>query len=159
LSWLPDGRIIYQVGDSGSGFALLQNTCNFWTMKFDANTGKPIEKPKRLTSWTGFCIGNANATADGKRLAFLAASGHQTGYVADLEVGGKEIVNLRHFTLDEADDGIMDWTADSKTVIIAQGRGDNYGLYKQRLNAETPEPIVASAPGAGLEQALVSPDE
>ena len=157
LSWLPDGRMIYQVGDPASGFSSLQDTCNFWTMRFDVHTGKPVEKPKQLTNWTGFCISNANVTADGKRLAFLASSGgYGTTYMADVVAGRTRIVNKRHFTLDEADDAVTDWT-DSKTVIIVHNRGDHYELYKQLLKMDTPEPIVTAAPGA-VENAVASAD-
>ena len=156
FSWLPDGRLIYQVGEPGSGFT---DTCNFWTMRLDQHTGKLMEGPKRLTNGTGSCITSANATADGRRLAFLQSSGgHDTGYVADLEAGGKHIRNPRHFTLEDAYDDITDWTADSKTLILVYTRGDHYGLYRQPLSGDTPEPIVASGKGGLLEEAFVSPD-
>lgn len=62
-------------------------------------TGDLIEKPKRLTNGADACISNANATADGKRLALLQFSGkHGTTYIADLEAGGSHIRNSRHFT-------------------------------------------------------------
>jgi dipeptidyl aminopeptidase/acylaminoacyl peptidase len=156
VSWLPDGRLIFQMAETGSVNAL-EDTCNFWTMQFDPHTGKPTEEPKRLANWTGFCISKANVTADGKRLAFLASSGHLTAYVADLEAGGKRVVNPRHFVRDEGDNVIADWTPDGGTVIVDHNQGDQYSLYKQPLGAETPDPIVAPTPGA-LVWALVSPD-
>jgi eukaryotic-like serine/threonine-protein kinase len=158
-SLLPDGRLIFQVGEPGSEFTPTQDTCNFWTMRVDVRTGKLIEKPKRLTNGTGACISNANATADGKRLAFLQSSTeHGTAYVADLEAGGTRIRNSRHFTLEEDDDFIGDWTADSKTVIVGVNRRDHYGLYKQSLNSDTPEPIAPAVAGGVLNEAILSPD-
>lgn len=158
ISWLPDGRLIYQVADPGAVFTSLQDTCNFWTMKLDMHTGRQLERPKRLTDWTGFCIGNANATADGKRLAFIRSSGgHDTAYVADAETGGS-IRNARHFTLEEAYDDIGDWTANNKTLLLLYNRGDHYALYKQDLDSDTPEPILGFGPGGLLEEGLFSPD-
>lgn len=158
FAWLPDGRLIYQVGDPSPGFASDQATCDFWVMRLDVLTGKPIEKPKRLTDRTGFCISNANVTADGKWLAFLKLSGiHGTAYMADLAAGGTRILKQRHFTLDAGEDAITDWSADSKTVIVIHNRGDHYELYKQSLNEEMPEPIVPAAPGT-VENTVVSPD-
>jgi Tol biopolymer transport system component len=94
-------------------------------MRVDVRTGELIEKPKRLTNWTGFCSSNANITADGKRLAFLQSSGeHGTAYVADLDASGTRIGNPRHFTLQEDDESIGDWTADSKAVIVGVIRTD-----------------------------------
>lgn len=157
VAWLPDGRLIYQIGDPGSGFTSVQDTCNFWAMRLDAVSGRPIEKPRRLTNWTGFCIENANVTADGKRLAFLASSGnHGTSYIADFAMDGTRIFNRRHFTLEESDDFITDW-ADNNTVIVGKNRGDHYELYRQRLDQDTPEPIVTTAPGV-VESTVVSPN-
>jgi serine/threonine protein kinase len=156
--WLRDGRLLYQVVDPSSRSTSIQDTCNFWTLKLDTLTGKPIEKPKRLTAWTGFCLSSANVTADGTRLAFLESSGdHGTSYIADLAWGGTRLLNQTHFTLEEADDAITDWTADSKTTIVIHNRGDHYELYKQALKQETPESIVKATPDL-LENAVVSPD-
>jgi serine/threonine protein kinase len=156
---LPDGRLIFQVGEPGSGFTSVQDTCNFWTMRVDVHTGKLIEKPKRLTNGAGGCISNANVTADGKRLAFLQSSGERnTSYVADLEAGGTRISNSRHFTLDEGDDFIADWFPESQAVLVATNRGDHYGLFKQSLNSDIPEPIAPTVPGGLLEDAMLSPD-
>ena len=80
-----------------------------------------------------------------------------SAYLADLEADGTRVRNLRHFTLDEANDAIADWTADSKAVILRFNRGDHYGLYKQMLNGDTPEPIVTAASGQ-VETATLSPD-
>jgi eukaryotic-like serine/threonine-protein kinase len=159
VSWLPDGRLIYQIADAASGSTSLQDTCNFWTLRLDVHTAKLIETPKRLTNWTGFCVSNANASADGKRLAFLRSSGaHGTAYVADLIKGETRVQNPRHFTLEEVDEFIGDWTADSSTAIVGVSRGDSYGLYKQSLNSDTPEPLIANVPGGLLSEAILSPD-
>ena len=95
FTWLPDGRFIYTVQEPGS----VNNTCNYWTMRVDTRTGKTIEIPRRLTNWTGFCMSSTSVTGDGKRLAFLESSSQGTGYMADLEAGGKRIANLQTFHL------------------------------------------------------------
>jgi len=160
LSWLPDGRLIYQAAEPGSEAASAKQTCNFWAMRVDVRTGELIEKPKRLTNWTGFCSSNANVTADGKRLAFLQSSGeHGTAYVADLEAGETRIRNPRHFTLEEDEDFIGDWTADSKAVIVGIQRGDDrYGLFKQSLDSNNRVPIAANVEGGVLSEEILSPD-
>jgi eukaryotic-like serine/threonine-protein kinase len=155
ISWLPDGRLIYAVKESQA----FGDNCNYWAMRLDPHTGRPTEKPRQITSWAGFCMGSANATADGKRFAFLKSSGgYGTAYIADLEAGGTRLRNQRHFTLEEGDDGVTDWTADSKAAIVIHNRSDHYELYKQLLNADIPEPIVTAAQGGLIENAVVSPD-
>jgi len=163
ISWLPDGRLIYQLGEHFSQpgpFASPQDTCNFWTLQLDVHTGKPIEKAKRLTNWTGFCNDQyANATADGKRLAFLRRAVAWTVYVADLEAGGTRISNLRHFTLNESTDFPRDWTNDSKQVVFISDRTGQFALYKQSLDEDTPERISTGTGGSVATFAtVVSPD-
>jgi eukaryotic-like serine/threonine-protein kinase len=156
FSWLPSGQLIY----SDPCDTVLMNfdaPCNIWIKRVDPRTGKLIEKPRRLTNWAGLWMNGPSATADGKRVAFLESSGHGTAYVADLEAGGSRIRNPRHFTLDEGNDAIAAWTADSKAVILTFDRGDHYGLYKQSLSGDTPEPIVTNGAGQ-LETAMLSPD-
>ncbi len=163
LSWLPDGRLIYQVADPGSGY--MQETCNFWAMRLDVRTGESIEKPKRLTNWTGFCVdGSANATADGKRIAFLRSSDSSsvrgvreqaTVYVADLQAHGSRIRNSRPFTLDESANFANDWTSDSSAIIFTSNRAGLFGIYRQALNEETPHAIPTTV---GLRSIRVSSD-
>jgi eukaryotic-like serine/threonine-protein kinase len=160
FTWLPDGRLIYQVHDSGSEPAFpssSQDNCNFWTLRLDGHTGKPLEKPKRLTNWTGFCNSeNANATADGKRLAFLRRGVAWTVYVADVEAGGTRIRNMRHFTLSESSEFPRDWTNDSKQVVFLSNRTGQFAIYRQSLDEDTPELISTGT--NGYSDALVSPD-
>ncbi len=159
FSWLPDERLIY--ADPCNGLAMRFDTpCNYSVMRLDAHSGNVIEKPRRLTNWSGIWMTNTSTTADGKHVAFLESSGRGGSYMADLEAGGTRLVNSRRFTLNEGgEDAIDDWTADSKTVIVLENRGDHYALYKQPLNADTQEPLVARAEGGLIEIAVLSPDQ
>ncbi|HEY6388256.1 MAG TPA: WD40 repeat domain-containing serine/threonine protein kinase, partial [Candidatus Acidoferrum sp.] len=154
IVWLHDGRLVYSSPETEG----LNDVCNYWTMRLDLSTGQRVDKPRRLTNWASFCMGNGAATTDGKRLAFLGWSGFGTAYIADLEAGGTRIRNPRHFTLEEADDFVADWTADSGTVLVGANRRDHYGLYKQSLKSDTPEPIAPNVAGGVLNTAILSPD-
>jgi serine/threonine protein kinase len=154
--WLPDGQLIYS--DPCDVVLMRFDTpCNIWITRLDTRTGKSIEKPRRLTNWAGLWMNGPSVTADGKQVVFLESSGHGSAYIADLEAGGTRIRNPRHFTLDEGNDAIAAWTADSKSVILTFNRGDHYGLYRQSLSGDTPEPIVSNGAGQ-LEIAMLSPD-
>lgn len=152
IVWLPDGRVVYSLPETEGSVS------NYWTMRLDLDTGRRIEEPKRLTNWFNFHIYSGTATMDGKRLTFLGASSFITAYVADLENGGRRIHNSKHFTLEDSNEFIADWTADSKTLVVAQNRADQYDLYKQSLNSDTPEPIVSSVAGGVVSLAAMSPD-
>lgn len=157
FSWLRDGWFIYT---DPCDFARMgpDSPCNYWINRLDSCTGELLDKPRRLTNWFGAWIGGPSLTADGRRAAFLQLSGRGSSYMADLEAGGARLVNLRVFNLEAGGaDGINDWGADSKTVIVSQSRLGNYTIRKQPLNSEVQEPIVTSSPG-GLEDAMLSPD-
>ncbi len=155
FSWLPDGQLIYS--DACDTVAMrFDAPCDVWIKRLDTRTGKLIEKPRRLTNWAGVWMSAPSTTADGKRVAFLESSRRSASYVADLENGGRRLVNARR--IEDGEANIMDWTADSKTAILSLDRGDHYALHRLSLNSDTPEPIVTSAPGL-IEFAAVSPDD
>jgi eukaryotic-like serine/threonine-protein kinase len=151
---LPDGRIISSVKDGASG----SETCSFWTTHVDPKTGSPIDKPVRLAHWPGFCMSQISFSADGKRLAFLewASHSHTTVDVAKLYDGGTRVSNLHHFTLSDSADWPCDWTPDSKTLIFHSNRDGREAIYKQSLNANSPEVLVEDSGSQGC--AKVSPD-
>src|SRR5260370_40466100 len=118
-------------------------------MQLDLRTGKIIEKPKRFTNWSGFCMASAGVTADGKRLAFLEWEGHDTSYIADLAAGGTQILRPRRFPLTGSSDAALDWTPDSKAIILMSMRNGHDGIYRQLLDEDTAEPLVTEAGGRG----------
>ena len=158
FSFLPDGRLIYSDPCNGLGAGAFDFPCNYWIKRFDIRTGEVVEKPRRLTNWTGFSLDDLSASADGKRVAFLESSNRGLSYLFDLEAGGTRLVNSRRFTTEEGgDDFISDWTSDGKTVILGQNRNGHYSLRKQLLNSDTQDTIVSTAAGA-IEDAVMSPD-
>jgi serine/threonine protein kinase len=144
--WLPDGRLIYSWTEAPGSF--FSDTCNYWTMQLDSQTGGLIAKPRRLTNWTGgFCMNGTSMTSDGKKLAFLKSAPHLTSYLAEWSASSKRVLKLRHFPLIESSEGVADWTVDSKEVLLASSRGGKFGIYKQALNEETAEPLVTQGYG------------
>jgi eukaryotic-like serine/threonine-protein kinase len=153
MVWLHGGRVVFSLHETGNS-----NVCNYWTMRLDLATGKRIDEPRRLTNWPNFCANSGSSTSDDKKLAFLATSTFYTAYIGEIGPGGTRLGNLKHFTLEDADDVISDWTADGKEVIVVQNRGDHYSLYKQGVDSETPEPIVSSVAGGVANFATTTPD-
>ncbi len=130
-SWSPDGRIIYSLVD------YVENTCNFWQVRLDARTGEPVEKPKRLTNWSGFSLDNPSFSADGKRLTFLKSSVQSTLYRADLRPGAAELRTPLHLTLNEGQNDLVGWTQDNKTVIFVSDRSGRPELFQQAAGEDT----------------------
>ncbi len=150
--WLP-GRLIYSMAEPQ---AVGVSGCNFWEMRLDGGTGKPIGEPRRLTSWSGFCMSGESATADGKKLAFLRWASHFTIYMANLDASGTRVINSRHFTLSESRDFPGAWTPDGKALIFVSDRGGPLGVYKQFLGEDNAQPLTT--PEEGARNAVVTPD-
>ncbi len=64
LHWLPDGRLVYVIGDD-----IDHHGASIWTVPFPPS-GKPAEPPKRVTRGVGW-IWQLSASHDGKVLTFL----------------------------------------------------------------------------------------
>jgi eukaryotic-like serine/threonine-protein kinase len=151
MVWLHEGRLVYSRPEPKN-----RDVCNYWTMRMDLRTGRHIEESRRLTNWPGFCVGSGSATSDDKKLVFAAWSSFYTSYVSDLS--GSQVGYPRHFTLEDTDDYIADWMADSKTVVVVQNRRDHYSLYKQALDSDAQELISSSVRGGVVNYAVVTPD-
>jgi eukaryotic-like serine/threonine-protein kinase len=159
LVWLPGGRIVYQAVDRSYGVDPNLGTCNLWTTRLDLGTGAALGPPERLTDWTGFCAGRSNATADGRRLAFLrTSSAHGTAYMADFEADGTRIGAPQHFSREDEDEAVLDWSADSSAVLIGVSRANSFGLYLRHLDSDTSIPVVRNLPGFEIGDARLSPD-
>jgi serine/threonine protein kinase/Tol biopolymer transport system component len=153
-SWLPDGRIVYSWDEGGPP----SETCNLRSEQIDLRTGKPSEKPRRLTNWAGFCLDNPSPSADSKRLVFRRWAWHANVYVADLDPAGTHLTIPRRLTLNEGRNFPAAWTPDSKVVIFESYRDRQWRMLKQLLDRGTAEPLVTVKDQMFNAQARVSPD-
>ncbi len=151
--WSPDGRMIYSLLEPG----LTGDSCNFWQLRIDTRTGKPLQGLKRLTNWAGFCMDSPSATADGKRLAFRKWSWLGSVYVAELEANGMHLTTPRRLTMDEGRNYPRAWTADSKAVVFGSDIDGHERIFKQFLDQQTSEPITTKA-DEDVAGGRVSPD-
>jgi serine/threonine protein kinase/Tol biopolymer transport system component len=150
--WLPDDRLIYLVQEPQPN----ERTCNFWEMRMDPRTSQPRDKPKRLTNWTGFCLGDPSVTSDGKRLTFREWVSGTSVYTADLQSNGNHISLPKRLTLNDGFDFPTAWTADSKAVVFNSNQNGHFGIFRQSLDQDTSEAIVTLP--QNLFGASVSPD-
>jgi eukaryotic-like serine/threonine-protein kinase len=137
--WLPDGRIVYSLGE---GKAAGSDDCNLWEVRVRAN-GTPVDPPRRLTNWAGFDVDHLSATSDGKRLVFQKWSKHFNVHTGELQDRNTKLTALRTLTLSEAANFPTAWTADSKAVIFHSDRNGHWGIYKQTLNQDSAEALVS----------------
>jgi len=153
--WLPDGRVIYALWETVPE----EGTCNYWQIRIDLRSGKPVEESRRITNWAGFCVGGTNATADSKRLAFLEWRAHTNVYVADLQSNGTSITTPTRLTLDEGWNEPLGWTPDGNAVLFFSRRNGQTEIFRQSLGKDTAEPVVTANEGQRVfGRACMSPD-
>jgi len=152
--WIPGNRIVYVLREPGDN----ARSDNLWEIDVDPNTGQPQGSPRRLTNWAGSFIHSLSADADGKRLAFLKWSEHGSVYVADADRNSFAFKALRQITFTEANDWVLDWSADGETVIFMSDRNGHWGVYKQSLQQDSAEALFQGSDGAEADSPRVSPD-
>jgi Tol biopolymer transport system component/DNA-binding winged helix-turn-helix (wHTH) protein len=141
--WSPDGRIIYGRDEPGSE----GKSCNYWEVRVDPRTGRPIEQPRPLTNWAGFVLDWTSISADGKRLAFVESAKRSAIRIAALENNGTRIETLRQLTFTESWNQPFGWTSDSNTLVFGSNRDGLWGIYKQSLQQDSATPIVTRLNG------------
>jgi eukaryotic-like serine/threonine-protein kinase len=156
LYWLPDGRILYILGEPD----LSGETCHYWVTRMDIATGELIEKPTQLTHGTGYCVKSTSATSDAQKLVFLKQSNDYTIYVAGLAPGANRITPPKHLTTTEAQEFPSTWTVDSQSIIFVSNRDRSWGFYRQPLNGGPATPILTGIVSNGLGDLFprISPD-
>ena len=152
LVWLPDGRIV---------FALMELPpndldSNLWSLAVDANTGLLQGKPKRLTSWTGFSQEAFTASADGKRLIFQQVHIEGILKIAEIRTGGSGLGPARPLKAETWFSGVAAWTHDSRKVLFSASAYGKRGIFKQDVNASSPQPLVSGS--SSYDTPVVSPE-
>ena len=149
--WLPDGRLIYSLGEAAAPSPYLTapgagpTDTNLWEIKIDAGSGRPTGKPGRITNWADFSLVGPNAATEGKRLVFSRVSAQTDVYVGDLEPRGTRLrAPPRRLTLDERYDWPTAWTPDSKAILFFSDRSGHYSIYKQAFDQDSAEPFVVT---------------
>ena len=150
--WAPNGRLIFSLAEPAPN----GNDSNLWEVKLDPRTGKPENKPARLTNWVGFSFASPTLTADGKRVAFLKWNFQTNVYLAELKAGGARLTTPRRLTLDNRNDSPATWTSDSRAVIFWSDRNGLDQVFMQNINQQTAEAVV-TGPGQARMPRL-SPD-
>ena len=150
--WLPDGRILFTMQEPAPD----QADTGLWEIRVNSKSGKPIDQPRRVTKWAGCTAGISNATSDGRRLIILRVSTQADVHIGELEPNGHRLRNPHRLTLDDRNDIPSAWMPDSRTVLFYSERNGKWDIFKQSLDQNSAEPIVAG-PG-NRHDPEVSPD-
>ncbi len=136
LSWSRDGRLFFTRGEEASN-----SESNVWSIRVDEQTGESRGELTRLTSGPDWKP-RPEVSADGKRLAFLRTNIAPTVYVADVDAKTKSLEKLQRLTLDESRSRPYEWTPDGKAILYLSDRDGEFHIYRQRIDAVSPELLV-----------------
>ena len=136
LSWSRDGRLFFTRGEPTSN-----SESNVWWIRVDEQTGESRGEPTRVTSGPDWKP-RPEVSADGKHLAFLRTNIAPTVYVADVDAKTKAIGKLQRMTLDESRSRPYEWTPDGKAILYLSDRDGEFHIYRQRIDAVSPELLV-----------------
>jgi serine/threonine protein kinase/Tol biopolymer transport system component len=149
--WATGGQILYARQESSGG-----NGTNLWECRVRSGSGKPSDKPERVTEWADSEIDTLNASADGKALSVLKHTTRGRVELGELADGGTRISAFRPLTNDESVGLPTGWTADSKAVLLMYQHNDQTGIYRQAIDQQTAERLNTGPQNAWLPR--VSPD-
>jgi eukaryotic-like serine/threonine-protein kinase len=137
--WAPDGRLIFSLAEASPN----ANDSNLWQVNLDPQTGRPSDKPARITNWVGFSFASPTGTADGRRLVFLKMNFQSNVYVAELEAGGARLTTPRRLTLEDRNAFPTAWTSDSTSVLFWSDSNGPSQIFRQKINDNTAENVIA----------------
>lgn len=137
--WLSPGHIVLNRWETPE-----QPTSNLWEMDVDPKTMKPVDKPRRLTNWAGFAVGDMSASGDGHRLGIAKRVDHNEVFTGELLDRGEKMLHLRRLTSDARIHWPGGWSPDSKWLLLHSDRTGHMGIFRQGLDSDNAEPIVTN---------------
>jgi len=152
--WIPDGRILF----TRSGEEVDGTASNLWEIHVDGRTGLPQDKPRQLTNWAGVGLRSLTSTVDGKRLAYVRQANVMSIYVSEFDRIRHSLKSTHRLTTTQSWDFPYDWTSDGKAVLFSSNRSGHWNIYKQALDKEFPEMLVAGSDEAEALAPRLSPD-
>ncbi len=122
MLWIRDGRIVYSKS-YGLGHVEL------WSIEVDANNGKALSQPKRLSRFEGFEMMPFSASADGRRMIVNQTRLLDRIWALDLDAKSQEF-KPRVVTNDRWTNWLDGWTADGKSLLYSSNRSGKWGVFQ-----------------------------
>jgi len=137
--WLAPSHIVLDRWE-----ILDQPFSNLWEVDVDLKDMKARRTPRRLTNWAGFSIGSMSASADGKRLAVTKRLDQSDVFIGGLADHSGRLDHINRITSDERIDWPGGWSHDNKWLLFQSDRTGFMSIFRQRLDAPNPEPLVTN---------------
>ena len=153
LIWMQDGRLLFSE-DAPFG----EGAVNLWAVRTDAKTGTTSGEPAKLTNWYGFVPWYTSMSLDGKRLATTKARDWYDIYVSEFQNNGKVLGPPKRFKLTQSFDFTSAWTRDSKGIFFTSDRNRRMQIFRQQLDRDSPELLIAGSNKVDSFEASLTPD-
>ena len=137
---LPDGRLVF----SSSGGKVPGAHPNLWAILTDSQTGVPSGKPAQMTHWADSLAHHPSVSRDGSRLVVGKNRQWNEAYISELKDNGTRLDSPKRLTSSDSSNLVTGWTGDSGTVLLMSERAGRFQIYKQRIDADTPELLAGS---------------
>ncbi len=150
-AWLSDRELVFSKDEAEP-----RTDSNLWVVEVKARTGLPASPARRRTGWADFRITGISAREDGSLLCFNKSSPESSIFVGELEARGTGLTQVRRLSADQAYSYPLDWTRDSRAVLLASNRDGRYQIYRHYVDKDAAE-LLTSLPGNQI-SAHISPD-
>lgn len=142
LWWGPNDRLIFSLTEPYPNEA----DFNLWEVELEPRNGKLEERLNKITKWVGFSFGPITANTNGSRIVFLNSSTQVNVYIADVTAGRIQINSLRRLTSEDRNHAPLDWSSDSRAVIVSSDRNGTNQVFRQQIDRQSAE-IIATEGG------------
>ena len=136
--WWADGRVLFSYREDP--FSGVDND-GVYSISVDERTGMAAGPPQPVTQAEGR-IGSMSGTADGKRLVVCRGNAPAQVFIATFDAASRRWNEPRRLVLDAKVDVATAWTSDSKAVLFISNRDGTWKLFKQAIDATTPEVLA-----------------
>ena len=149
LHWLPDGRLVYVLGDE-----IDHHGASLWTVSLPSS-GKPGEStdnvsPEESVGFRKLGEHRRKGTDVSEREFGVSA------YLGTLAPDGTQLLAHRRLTLDENENDPFAWTPDGKAVLFNSDRNGTSAIFRQVTDQPLAERLTTSI--EQLKQPRVTPD-
>jgi len=134
--WIPGGRILYAQHEAAPN----NRDANLWELKVDSESGRPQDRPHRMTNLPGFTMNHITSSSDGKTVAVQKYSDRGDVYIARLQPRGR-LEAPQRLTSDERSNLPFAWTLDSKSIVFTSDRTGVTAIYRQEIDQNLAELI------------------
>jgi dipeptidyl aminopeptidase/acylaminoacyl peptidase len=151
LRWLPDGRLVYALGNV---LTSSRQDSTLWAVSLEKSR-RISDSPKQIAKGHGR-ITQITGSGDGKKLIFRSENWSPSIYIGTLSADGSHLLDKRRLTLDESVSVATSWMPKSNTVLFNSDRNGTPEIFKQASDQSLAESLITDA--EQLSQPRLSPD-